>query len=256
MRRTLVSSTGRSRDITLETVLLSSLVVAAAFMIRGLVGFGSGLLMVPLLLLLFDIQLVVPTAASLAVLAGVLSLSTFETWKYVRKDLMLMMLAGVIVGIVLGAFVLASYGGELLKRLFGVFVALYALKMLFWNEVKVWASGRYGGLVAGLVGGCLGGMFGTGGPPVVMYLDTKVQDKRAFRATLIFYFLVANTWQFVANCFTGLINGEVLRFALYLLPAFVVGNLAGAMLHVKINQALFNKVVALVLLVTGVLLVV
>lgn len=232
-----------------------------AFLIRGLTGFGSGLLMVPLLLLFFDLvgltepmKLVVPTAVSLAVLSGIFLLSTFQTRKWIRKDVLLMMIAGAIVGVIMGTYVLASFGGSLLKRLFGVFLSSYALKMLFWDKGKGREVKNYVGMIAGLLGGCLGGMFGTGGPPVIIYLNRKIKDKRAFRATLVLYFLVANTWQFATYCYARLINVEVLKFTLYLLPAFIIGNLAGSILHIKINQVLFSKIVAMVLLTTGVFL--
>lgn len=229
--------------------------MAIAFLIRGLTGFGSGLLMVPLLLLFLDMKLVVPTAVSLAVLCGIFLISTFQTRKWVRKDILLMMVAGAIIGTVLGTYVLASYKSSLLKRLFGLFISGYALKMLFWDRGKDGEVRNYVGLIAGFFGGCLGGMFGTGGPPVIIYLNRKIKDKRAFRATLIAHFLVANTWEFVTYCYARLINGGVLKFVLYLLPAFIIGNLAGSTLHIRINQVLFNRVIALVLLITGVFLI-
>jgi uncharacterized membrane protein YfcA len=225
-----------------------------AFLIRGLTGFGSGLLMVPLLFLFLDTKLVVPTAASLAVLCGIFLISTFQTRKWVRKDVLLMMILGVLVGMPVGTYVLASCRSSLLKCLFGVFLSGYALKMLFGGKGKDKDIKNYVGLIAGFLGGCLGGMFGTGGPPIVIYLNRKIKDKRTFRATLILYFLVANTWQFMTQCYAGLITREVLKFIAYLLPAFIIGNLVGSILHIKINQVLFNRIVALVLLTTGVFL--
>ena len=90
---------------------------------------------------------------------------------------------------------------------------------------------------------------------MIIYLNRKIKEKRVFRATLIFYFLVANTWQFITLCYAHLINKEVLKFILFLMPAFIIGNLIGSFLHVKINQVLFNRIVALVLLITGMFLV-
>lgn len=218
--------------------------------------------MVPMLLLLFDltglaksIKLVVPTAATLAVFSGIMLILTFRTRKWVRKDVLIMMLAGVAIGMPLGTYVLASVESSLLKRLFGVFLSGYAVKMLLGRQGKGREISNYMGLVAGFLGGCLGGMFGTGGPPVIIYLNKKIEDKRTFRATLVLYFLVANSWQFAMLCWTRLINGEVLKFVLYLLPAFIVGTLMGSVLHIKINQILFNRVVALVLLITGIFLI-
>jgi uncharacterized membrane protein YfcA len=228
-----------------------------------LAGFGSGLLMVPLLALLFrltglaeSMKLVVPTAALLAALSGVILISTFQTRKWVRKDVLLMMIAGAAIGTPLGTYVLASLKSSLLRRLFGLFLSGYALKMLFGGKSKGSDVKNYVGLIAGFLGGCLGGMFSTGGPPVVIYLDRRIKDKRIFRATLILHFLISNTWQCATLFYARLINEEVLKFVLYLLPAFIIGNFIGSVLHIKINQVLFNKVIALVLVITGAFLIV
>ncbi len=196
-------------------------------------------------------RLVVPTAASLAVPSGIILISTFRTRKWVRKDVLLMMIAGVVVGMPLGTYVLASVESDLLKRLFGLFLMGYALKTLFWRKGTVRETRNYSGLIAGFLGGCSGGMFGAGAPPVIIYLNRKIADKQAFRATLILYFLVANSWQCATLFYIRLINADVLRFVLYMLPAFIIGNLIGSVLHIKTNQALFDKIVALVLLVAG-----
>ena len=228
-------------------------------MIRGLTGFGSGLLIVPLLLLFLDMKLVVPTAASLALFSGILLTLTFQTRKSIRKDVLPMIVPGAVMGVVLGTYVLATYKGSLLRRLLGLSISGYALKMLFWNREQDGTKDAGGrspwGIVVGLISGCLGGMFGMAGPPVVMYLGSRIRDKRAFRATLIFYFLVINVWQLATFCVAGLIGVAVLKFVLCLLPAFVIGNLIGSVLHIKVNQALFNRIVALELLITGVFLV-
>jgi hypothetical protein len=234
-----------------------------AFLIRGLTGFGSGLIMVPLILLLLEfvgltetMKLVVPTAALLAVLSGVLLISTFHTRKWIRRDVLLMMVIGALFGMVLGTYILASYEGRLLKQAFGVFLAIYSLKMLIGSKNKSGDISNYLGLLAGFLGGVLGGMFGTGGPPVIIYLNRKIQDKMAFRATLILYFLIINSWQCVTLCYTSLINWGIIKFTLTLLPAFIIGNIIGSVLHIRINQTLFNRVVAIVLLLSGIFLII
>ena len=201
-------------------------------------------------------KLVVPTAVALSVPAGILLISTFQTRKWIRKDALFVLIAGAVIGVTLGTYVLASFGSDLLKRLFGIFLIIYALKSLFERKNGKKEINNYVGLIAGFVGGCLGGMFGSGGPPIIMFLNRKIEDKRAFRATLTLYFLVANSWQFITFSCARLIDMDVLKFALYLLPAFIAGNLIGSILHVKINQVLFHRVVALVLLAAGIFLII
>ena len=56
---------------------------------------------------------------------------------------------------------------------------------------------------------------------------------------------------FTAN---GLLNGTVLRFALTMSPFLLAGTFAGSWLQKYIDQALFKKIVALILAITGVVL--
>lgn len=239
-----------------QIVILSGIIVTIAFIIRGLTGFGSGLLMAPMLALFLDMKLIVPTAVLLSVLCGILLIFTFQTRKWIRKEDLLLLIIGAIIGTIPGTYVLSAYKSILLKRLLGLFISGYSLKMLFEKKRGVREVKSFMALIAGFLSGVLGGMFSTGGPPVIIYLNRKIRDKREFRATLVFYLLVANTWQSIALFYTRLINMEVVRFTLYLLPAFVIGSLIGSVLHIKINQVIFNRIIALVLLITGVLLII
>ncbi|MBD3183061.1 TSUP family transporter [Candidatus Poribacteria bacterium] len=248
--------------INFSVIIFSSFIVIIAFLVRGLAGFGSGLLMVPSLLLLLDImgfsevmRLVVPTANILAVLSSILLLFTFRTREWIRKDVLLMMIAGAVVGSILGVYVLASYSSDILKKFMGLFLCFYALRMLFTKKKdKKEISNRWG-LLAGFLGGSIGGMFGTGGPPVIIYLSRQIKDKRMFRATLLMYFLVVNAWQCATFCCVRLVNWDVIKFVLFLIPAFILGNIIGSVLHIKINQKLFNIAVASILLLSGIFLV-
>lgn len=207
--------------------------------------------MVPIMLLFLDMKLVVAVSAIQTMLCGYLLFFTFQTRKWLRKDILPMLIIGAIIGTVIGTYMLASYKSDILKKILGIFIMAYALKMLFWNKKTDKKLKSYIGIVAGFLGGLFGGLFSTGGPPVIVYLDNVINDKKVFRATIIFYFLVVNTWQFALYCYKGLINMDVIRFALYLMPAFIMGNLIGSFLHIKINDVLFNRIIAIVLLVTG-----
>ena len=242
--------------MTFDVILLSSLIVIVAFLVRGLTGFGSGPIMVSFLLLFLDMKLVAPTAAILAVLTGFLLVSTFQTRKWIRYDILRIIVPAYMVGIIVGTYVLVFLKSGLVKTLFGLFITAYALKILFEDKKKEEAKEirNYLGVISGFFGGITGGLFSSGGPPVVLYLTRKIGDKAVLRATLVFFFLLMDSWRLVLFGYAGLINGDILKFSLYLLPAFLIGNLAGSLLHIRINQALFTKIVALVLLIIGLIL--
>ncbi|MCL5022938.1 MAG: sulfite exporter TauE/SafE family protein [Nitrospirae bacterium] len=241
--------------MTLEIVVLSSLVVILSFFVRGLTGFGSGPIMVSFLLLFLDMKIVAPTAAVLAVLTGFLLLLTFRTRKWVRYDVLLILVPTYMVGIIVGTYGLVFLKSGLVKMLFGVFITIYALKILFEKkEGEAKEVRNYMGVIAAFFGGITGGLFSSGGPPVVLYLTRKISDKAALRATLVFLFLLMDSWRLLIFGYSGLINRHVLEFSLYLLPAFLIGNLGGSLLHIRINQVLFKRMVAVVLVIIGLVL--
>ena len=144
---------------------LASVVTFSAFSVLGLTGFGSGLVMVPVLLLFLNIKLVVP---SVLVLHGMILLFfTFTLRKLVEKRLLPLVLSGGFIGVFLGTYVLATYESLLLKKIFGIVVMLFALNMFFGGEKKrVLKLGNLVGFFAGLVSGAISALFGMGGPPV------------------------------------------------------------------------------------------
>lgn len=261
---------------TTQIIVLTNLIVLAAFAVRGLTGFGSGPVMVPLMLMFLDIRIAVPTAALTAVITGVFLLFTFNTRRWVRKDILLTVMPPYIVGSLLGTYVLASFKSDVLKIAFAIFIGLYALKMLWdnrgaqYNTVggalstnkgttlareRVKEIGAHWGVLAGFAGGLTGGLFASGGPPVVMYLVRKVSNKSAFRATMVFMFLLLDSWRAALYAFTGLLSGPVLQLSIFLLPALLVGNVMGSFLHSRVNQRVFTQIVGLVLLALAVLVV-
>ena len=243
---------------SVQMVLLASSIVFFAFMVRGLTGFGSGPVMVPLLLFFIDIKIVVPVAAVHAVLTGCLLLFTFQTRKFVRKDLFYILIPGGIVGTVAGSYILTSFRSDILKILFGLFVIAFSLHDLFLEAKRTVVAKEaqeaktYRGLFAGFLGGITGGLFASAGPPIVMYLTRKLKDKNAFRATLVLYFLVQDPWRLIAYAGTGLMSWDILKFSLVLIPAMVAGNFTGSALVQRVNQVLFRRIVSLVLLGIGV----
>ena len=111
---------------------------------------------------------------------------------------------------------------------------------------------RYLAPLSGFLGGALGAMFSVNGPPIIIYLSHVLEEKQAFRATLYGIFFADACYKLVLFTANGLLNGRVLGFALLMAPFLVAGTLAGAWLQKYMDQALFRKVVAAILVVTGV----
>jgi uncharacterized membrane protein YfcA len=240
-------------EISFFSLVSGSLIIFLAFLTRALTGFGSALISVPLLALLFDLKFVVPLESVLEV--GFTLLLIRKIYPDIHKPTLLPMIGGAIFGTLLGTYILRTLGDVFLKRALGVFILLFAI--YFWKEDRAERTkslSSYWGILAGSGGGVLGGLFGTSGPPFVAYLAYKLKEKEVLRATLIGMFAVDYTWRTAVFALTGLISADLLFFALCLAPALVLGTILGQVIHLRITERQFRKTVAGVLFTSGILL--
>ena len=241
--------------MNLEFILLAGLIVLLGHLIKGMTGFASALFSIPLLALFLDVKFVVPVFLLFDLISGVIL--TIQTRRSIDKESVLLILSGLAVGTAVGTYFLVSFGNEALKKVFGMMVILFALKILVWDNGRVKNQlGRMWAPVAGLAGGCAGAMFGLNGPPLVLYLVHRLRDKQVFRATLYALFFADACYRLVLYSFSGLITVEVIRFALYLTPPLLVGIILGSRLHVRIHERAFQRVIGLILVITGTFLVI
>ena len=240
---------------TAEIVILAGLIVLLGHFIKGLTGFASALFAIPLMALFLDIKFVVPVFLLFDFISG--GILTIQTRRFIDRKCALLVLSGLIVGAAVGTYFLVSLGSEALKKAFGAVVILFALKILILENAeakrrlsRMWAP------VSGIAGGFTGAMFGLDGPPLVLYLTQQLRDKQVFRATLYGLFFAHACYRLALYSFSGLITLEVVKFALYLTPFLVVGIVLGSSLHARIQEVVFRRVVAFILVITGVLLIV
>ena len=233
--------------------IAASLIIFIAFFIRSLTGFGSALVSIPLLAMIFDLKFAVPLEALLEIGLSVLLLR--NVYQSISKTTLIPLIIGTIIGSLMGAYILHSFANIYLKKALGVVVILFVLNLLAGktgNNIKLLSSGW--GVLAGGIGGVFGGIFGTSGPAFVMYLTYKLNTKGVLRASLIGLFAIDYSWRAVVYAATGLVTMEILKFALLLTSALILGTILGHKIHFKISEVRFRQIVSIVLLVSGIFL--
>ena len=252
------------------TLVLSALVLLGGQFIYATVGFGAGMFSIALLaLILPDLAQPVAIILVLSFLTEVWVLA--RNWRKARGGLLLGLLPTSALGMWIGTELLAAGNVDTLKRSLGVFVGVAGAWFLFAEVRRERGSGsdaarapRVGsvdsrwrnllGVPVGLVSGVLGGLYGTGGPPVIVFLKGYGLDKSAFRATLLWYFLLMSGVRGGTYLSAGLLTGEVLLAAAWLLPASLLGTFLGARAHGRLSERWFGHGVSLLLILLGVLL--
>jgi uncharacterized membrane protein YfcA len=225
-------------------------ILLAAYFIRGITGFGSGLISVPMLALFLPLQFVVPLILLLDFTASIL-IGGFN-FKHVKWDELGILIPVGAVGVVLGTTLLVSLPPSLMLLALAGFVLIFALRSVFNIHGDRQAS-RGWAVPAALTGGTVGALFGTGGPPYVIYLTHRIRDKSVLRATLSALFFTEGMTRIASFLIAGLLmTAQVWLAYLTALPLMLAALYLGGRAHVGLSPAQMTRLVGVLLLVSSV----
>lgn len=211
-------------------------------------GFGLALVSMPLLTALLGIQIATPLVALIGITAeAVLVL-------YYRDDLEIRSLWRLIVaslaGVPLGVVALGRVDEDIVMAVLGLVLvgySLYALLNLRLPELahNGWAYGL------GFLAGVLGGAYNISGPPVVIYGHCRRWPAAQFKGNMQGYFVVVSLFVLAGHALDGNLTPLVWRNFMWALIGIVLGIVLGVRLDRYINQALFRRIVLVLLIVLG-----
>jgi uncharacterized membrane protein YfcA len=225
-------------------------ILLVAYFTRGVTGFGSGLISVPLLALILPLQFVVPMVLLLDFTASIV-IGGFN-FRRVQWDELGVLIPIGIAGVVLGTSLLVNLpSGPMLFALAG-FVFIFAVRSVFDIRGDKPAS-RVWAVPAALTGGTVGALFGTGGPPYVIYLTHRIHDKSNLRATLSALFFTEGLARIVSFLFAGLfMTAKVWVAYIAGLPLMLGALYLGGRMHVGLTRPQMTRLVGVLLLVSSV----
>jgi len=241
-------------DITIFSVSILSTVYFIAQFFKGLTGFGPALVSIPILSVFFPPKCVIPMVSVLNVFSGIF-LAVQERRNF-NFNMFLPAGSGMIIGSIIGAFLFTLVDNVYLKKLLGIIIIIFSLNLFYSvNSREKSIFHKTGEFIAGTVSGTLGGIFGTSGPVLVLYVK-RYYTKEVFRYQMIFILLYST----IARSAVYVINSEFTPTMLILmgimLPALFAGMLTGTKITKKINEILFNRIVAVMLVFVGIKLII
>lgn len=238
---------------SLSQIALSIFIIVLAFLIRGIAGFGSGLIAIPLLALMFPLPIVVPVVGLLDFIAA--SSHGLKHRKSISWRTIFPLLPFTFMGIVAALYLFKTVDAYLLRKGLGIFILMFAFYTLFVKTQGLQGS-RYWAIPAGLFGGFISALFGTGGPFYVLYLRVMHLDKQVFRATAAAIFLIDGSSRIVGYFASGFYSVNTLILVGIALPLMVLGLYIGEHIHTSLSQQDFQRGISLILIVSGIALVV
>jgi uncharacterized membrane protein YfcA len=227
-------------------------IVTSAYFIRGITGFGSGLIAVPLMALSLPLTYVIPLIVALdftasSVMGGVNRKQT--QWPEVK----LLLPAGLIGGGI-GIYALLKLPPTPILIALGGFTMFFGFRNVLGLQ-PVGQIPRLWAIPAGLAGGATGAVFGIGAPPYLMYLSRRLSDKSEIRATFSWISVVDASARLVWFTIAGLLFTPKLMttYAICLIP-MAFGLYTGNKVHLDMTSDAMLKAVGMLLVLSGAML--
>jgi uncharacterized membrane protein YfcA len=260
----------RMIDLPLSVFLSMAAIVALAYLVLGLTGFGSALIAVPLLLLFMPLGEVVPLVLFLDVVALVLFGAL--NWGHVDWPIVRRMLPSIAVGVVSAALIvkLGLLPGSWLLLLLGIYIAWFGaskLRLEFKSANTVaggqapasqpsagfWKVAPYGWLA-----GAIEAWFGTCGPIIAVGILKQSSNMQLFKATvpalvLPTALMALLTYVVAHSANASQTQTELLRAAV-LAPVAVIAIWLGHRFAKKMPQQTIRRAVLILLCMSGLML--
>ena len=214
-------------------------VAAAAGLMRGFAGVGSGMLMAPVFAILFG------PVQTVAVIILMEIAVTGQLLPGVRREIDWKVIApmGIAAALLMpaGSWLLVTLDPDLIARGIALVVVAFSVVLMagwrYEGEKKLWATVGVGGL-----SGVLMASTSLGNPPVMAYLLSSRDSAATNRANFTGYFAVTLVALIAMMAVAGLIDGNAVVTAAILLPVFMAGAWAGSRLFRQSSETLYRRV--------------
>jgi uncharacterized membrane protein YfcA len=235
-------------------------VIVVSYTLRGSTGFGAAAAM-PLLALVLPIKLLVPVWTLLGIASSVTIVA--RDYRAIAGRELLRTLPTGLVGIAIGLTVFKTLEARTLAQGLGLVVAAYGIYGV-WATIRPPAAprpaaqppaqlqSRFLAALAGIFGGAVGTAFGTMASLFyAIYFDAIALPKGRFRATMSAMILTLSIVRGIGYAAVGEFGRDVLVAFALAFPLMLIGIFIGDRFHAGMSDVTFRRLIAAVLIVSG-----
>jgi len=227
---------------------------------KGGFGGGAGVIGTPLMSLVIPVE---DAAALLLVLLIIIDMATVNHYRHhFHRPSLKNLLIGSVFGILLGwlTFQLLIDNERAFKMVIGVLAVAYVLyRVLPFPEFPISEEKPFFrpiGIFFGVIASFVSTLIHAGGPPAVMYMLPQKLPQNIYVGTLAMFFTTINLMKLVPYSALGLIEVGNILTILILAPICLISARFGIFLNKRFDPLWFNRIVYVLLFLTGLQLVV
>ena len=220
----------------------------------GLAGSGTGLVALGIWLYVVPPSVAVPLVVICSIVSQTSTLPT--VWRFIDLRLVWPFLVGGLIGVPLGAMLIALVDPRAFKLGVGLLLLVFpAILYLNPRPVALTIGGRSADTAIGFAGGMLGGLAGLSGPIPTLWASVRGWGKNQRRGVFQAFNWTMLTYALCLQASAGLMTEQVVRFALFALPGTIFGAWLGARTYRILSDRHFHNVVLGLLFLSGTVLV-
>lgn len=234
------------------TIAALGAIVVFAFFVRGMTGFGTSLMAIPLMVYVVPIHSAVVLMSLLGI--GVLLLLGVRDRVHVAWDEVWRLAVPTLLGVVVGVWVFSQLNAAVMAKLLGVFIVGYAIYMVVsqylrrsqsrWPTAYAWPFGFLASFVDSVFGG-------GGGVVTVIYMHGRGYDKIQFRSTLAVLWIGESLLRIGGYAVGGYYDAPMLATVAILVPLMFLGTWLGERATSRISPQAFTRLIATMLAASG-----
>ncbi|MBM3579462.1 MAG: sulfite exporter TauE/SafE family protein [Alphaproteobacteria bacterium] len=227
-----------------------SILIATSFSIgfffESIIGFGGGLIAYAILSFFMDLKEMILAGLYIGTCSS--AYIAYTDFKSFDKKIFKSLIPLALMGTILGVLVFTKFSTKILSPVFGSLLVLLAVKTIFFDRFsfpKIFKKKLI------FIGGIVHGAFGSGGPFVVNAIKDDFKTKSALRTTMAVFFTFFNFVRIAQLGIQNQLEPDFFSGILWtIFPVFIAIKL-GHKVHVKLNEDLFKKGVALMTIFAG-----
>ncbi|MGX5377455.1 sulfite exporter TauE/SafE family protein [Ligilactobacillus sp. LYQ135] len=231
------------------TYIALAIVVFGAALVQSTSGFGFGIIFMAIMPLILPYK-----ECNVLTLATVLVLQVYTVIKFRKhinfKLVIVPAIAALIFGSI-GVHLMISINARLMDFVLGGFLWILAFYLIILANRIHLKKNTITGFCAGAFGGFMDGMFAIGGPPMVAYFDSVMNDPMEYQATLQTYFMITTVNVLVNNILYGNFTSKYAWPLVISIISCLAGTTLGMHFTQKISMKFVRKLAYTVMVLAG-----
>ncbi len=236
----------------MEISWLLILAVFSASLLQAAAGIGFGIIAGPAILIAMNSGAAIQVSILLSFVISLLLVRGIR--EHVDRNLLRRLILGTLIGAPFGILTFQAADITVLKVLAGIAVLFMAAAAagLFRSKTRRESPGTFVETATGMVSGLMGTSLAMPGPMIAAFMSAEGRSKETTRATILNLFLYCYPIAFTCQFFIVGASEAAIDLSLKLLPATVIGVVAGRFCTGLLSEKLFRNLIVFVLAATAI----